>query len=315
MFFTARQRRTPQPELTDRHRTHSTGRSLVRMMSPSFVPWLAGGMLAVWLWPAIDGHLPKLDNRPEYLVGWRDIHVTQPPAWIPGQIVQEVLRNGDFPERLRLLHPELTRELSEAFERNPWVESVKTVRKSFPARVDIDLVYRQPIAMVVVDSGEFAVDGEGILLPLPRMALEEAASYPRIEGAKTSPQGLNGQPWGDRIVEDAARLAATLAPHWKAMQLETIVCPKTSPRANSLDDGVYQLRTRDGSRIVWGHPPGSDHPGDLATDKKIGRILDYHAKFGPFGASHGTFRIDIRPFQAITRTPFSSAEGRDVPVP
>jgi len=266
-------------------------------------------ILVALLGPVLGGGLPELDRRPEYLVGWRDIHVTQPPAWVPGQIVTEVMRNGDFPERLRLLHPELTRELSEAFERNPWIESVTSVRKSFPARVDIELVYRRPIAMVILDSGDFAVDGDGVLLPLPRLALEESDRYPRIEGAATSPQGLNGQPWGDRIVEDAARLAAALAPHWKKLQIDAILCPKTSPRANSLDDGVYTLRTADGSRIVWGHPPGSDHPGDLSTDKKIGRLVEYHAKFGPFGPAHGKFRIDIRPFQAIARTPLDSGVG------
>ncbi|MCY2967544.1 MAG: hypothetical protein NT069_28590 [Planctomycetota bacterium] len=278
-------------------------------------PWVVGVLglsgIGVLFGPSVFARWPGLEQRPEYQVPWRSVHITQPPAWISGRLVHDVLHGRDFPESLPLLDPELTRQMEEAFASNPWVERVVSVQKSFPARIDIEMTYRRPVAMVAIDSGEFPIDAHGVLLPLPQKVREDADKYPRIEGARSSP-GLVGKPWGDPIVVHAADVAAALEPHWTKLKLTAIICPRTTPRVDSLDDGAFELRAVDGSRILWGHPPGSDHPGAVPTEQKIGRLLDYVEKLGPFGPEHGPHLIDLRPLGEISRKrlPAESPAGR-----
>ncbi|MFN8854525.1 MAG: cell division protein FtsQ/DivIB [Planctomycetaceae bacterium] len=259
-----------------------------------------------------------LDKRADFTLERNNIQISQPPRWIPGDLVREVLAHCDFPQRISLLDQEVTRELHDAFALNPWVERVHSVRKAYPPRIEIDLSYRRPLALVTIDSGEFMVDESGVVLPPPRNLLIESANYPRIEGIRTAP-GLIGQPWADSLVSHATALATVLEPYWKELQLTAIVAPRTGPRSDSLDDGVFELRTVDGSRILWGHPPDSDHPGTLPTQTRLQRLRDYASRLGPFGPQHGSQLIDLRPLGEISRRPIVAGGPplhlRETPLP
>ena len=134
--------------------------------------------------------------------------------------------------------------------------------------------------------------------------LTDLASYPRIEGIRTAP-GMVGHPWGDPLVTHAAALAAILEPYWKELQLSAISVPATNHRPDSFDDGVFELRAVDGSRILWGHPPDSDHPGSLPTQTRLQRLRDYIRQLGPFEGQHGAHLIDLRPLGEISRRPLN----------
>ena len=51
-------------------------------------------------------------------------------------------------------------------------------------------------------------DADGVVLPSGDFTAESAAAYPRISGVESSPQGPEGSPWGDPVVEEAAPEAA-----------------------------------------------------------------------------------------------------------
>ena len=246
----------------------------------------------------------SLFRAPEYQLQRREIHITQPPRWIPGDFTREIVSNCELPSRISLMDPNITRELHDACSLNPWVERVHSVRKTFPPRVTIELDYRRPLALVCIDSGEFPVDESGVVLPQPRQLLTDSESYPRIEGIRTAP-GMVGHPWGDPLVIQASALAAILEPFWKELQLAAIVVPSTSHRPDSFDDGVFELRAVDGSRILWGHSPDSDHPGSLPTQTRLQRLRDYNRQLGPFGSHHGAHLIDLRPLGEISRRPLN----------
>jgi len=267
--------------------------------------WLGLGILGlsgVLLGSPATESWKTLDKRADFVLERSDIQISQPPRWIPGDLVRDVLAHCDFPQRLSLLDQDVTRELHDAFALNPWVERVHSVRKTFPPQIQVDLSYRRPLALVTIDSGEFTVDESGVVLPPPRNLLTESENYPRIDGIRTAP-GLIGQPWADPLVSHATALATVLEPYWKELQLTAIVAPRTGPRSDSLDDGVFELRTVDGSRILWGHPPDSDHPGTLPTQTRLQRLRDYARRLGPFGPQHGAHLIDLRPLGEISRRP------------
>jgi hypothetical protein len=64
--------------------------------------------------------------------------------------------------------------------------------------------------------------------------------------------------------------------------------------------------SKGGSHIIWGHAPGTGHPGELSTKQKIGRLDEYVKRFGGFDRPHGPYRIDIRHWRDISRTPLTA---------
>lgn len=257
-------------------------------------------------WPALRKLLPRLDARREYRLQKTQIHVTQAPHWVPHNLVEQVVGQADLPEQLSLLDENLARDLAMAFALHPWVEEVVSVKKSFPASVEVKLNYRRPVAMVQVKQGLYPIDVRGILLPPQDFSPSEAKAYPQIASVHSTPQGPAGSVWGDPVVEEAARLADELAPYWKKLQLAQIICPRQSHKNGELDAGVYTLSTVGGSEIVWGLAPGTDHPGELTTRQKIERLESYATKFGGVDQPGQRFQIDIRHWRDIRRKPISA---------
>ncbi|MSR60439.1 MAG: hypothetical protein EXS05_22830 [Planctomycetaceae bacterium] len=261
-------------------------------------------------WPTIRSLIPELGSRPEYKLAATKIQVTQPPKWVPHNLVEQVIEHADLPSELSFLDDDLVRSLAEAFALHPWVAEVESVRKSFPPAIEVKLKYREPVAMVEVKNGKYPVDAQGVLLPPQDFSSADARGYQQIIGVHSTPQGPAGSNWGDEVVVEAARLAARLAPCWKRLKLAAIVCPREPRKTNDLDSGVYELITQGGSEIIWGHGPRSDHPGELTTDQKIERLETYAKKFGGLDPPQGRRRIDIRHRRDVIHSPLSTQRER-----
>ena len=54
--------------------------------------------------------------------------------------------------------------------------------------------------------------------------------------------------------------------------------------------------------ILWGRAPGTRHPGELAAEKKVGRLTDYHRDHGSLDDAPEPYMIDIRDWNSIIRT-------------
>ena len=87
-----------------------------------------------------------------------------------------------------------------------------------------------------------------------------------------------------------AEVQATLPADWKSAATVGAV-------------GQLALRTTGGSRIIWGRAPGSDRPGELSAEQKIGRMEEYLARKGGFTDPQGPLEIDIRHWKEITARP------------
>jgi hypothetical protein len=256
--------------------------------------------------PRLKGLLPNLEKRSEYRLPATQIEISPPPRWIPHDLVIQVVEKADLPTELSLLDDNLTGDVAEAFRLSPWVEEVLSVTKSYPARVVVVLTYRRPVAMVEVKQGQYPIDAHGVLLPPQEFSVADTRTFPTITGVVSTPQGPAGTEWGDPVVEDAARLADELAALWKSLGLVAIVCPPSAESHARINEGVFSLLTKGGSHIIWGHAPGTDHPGELSTKQKIGRLEEYVKRFGGFDRPHGPYRIDIRHWRDISRTPLTA---------
>lgn len=262
---------------------------------------VTGGWLVVVGWPAWTAWR-QVSQRPDQLLSWSRVHVTQPPDWIPGRFVPDLLQARDFPPRLPLTRPGLAEDLATAFASSPWVEKVVSVRGRYPAGMEVELVYRQPVALVALASSEVPIDGQGVLLQLTRHVRDAQESYPRIVGVKSSP-AIVGQPWGDSVVTHAAALAEALSSHWSEWGLKAIECPDSPPRPDQLESGEFRVWTADGSVLLWGQSPLSEHPGSISTDIKIARCREYLKQFRGFADAGVPQQIDLRPLREISRKP------------
>ncbi|RLT01378.1 MAG: hypothetical protein DWI21_18815 [Planctomycetota bacterium] len=267
--------------------------------------------VAAWVFvPKLGVRLPDLHNDRQYRLATSQIKITPPPHWVPHDLAEQAVRRAGLPDELSLLDPEVTRRVAAAFELNPWVKGQVRVSTSVPARMHVDLVYREPVAMVRVTqrgkAGLFPIDADGTLLPSADFAPAEIAKYPVIENVSVPPGSAAGTVWKDAGVLGAARLAVELKPFWEQFGFQSILTPTNSDRKLAWDDLSLQLSTRGGSRVIWGRPPGAKHPGELPADKKIERIKFYLRHHGPFDSStHGPFEYDITRWTDISRKPIA----------
>jgi hypothetical protein len=278
------------------------------ILGPAIVLLVIAGIAAYFLVPKALDWLPDLSHRPEYVVKVEDIHVTDVPPWVPRTFVRQVIREGGLSNELSSLDPRLVDDVAAAFQKHPWVDHVVSVRKEFPHRIMVVLEYRKPAAFVVAEAERFPVDKHAVLLPPPDLPPAED-EFPVITNARSKPPKEAGSTWHDRTIEDTAKIADVLGNFWKKLQLRAIEIPNVPENVNP-NDMVYALRTSGGSRIIWGRAPGTDHPGELTPEQKVGRLEEYLARKGGFSDAQGPLEIDIRHWKEITARPLSDDDGR-----
>jgi len=186
--------------------------------------------------------------------------------WVRSDLKAEAIRNASLDGGLPLEDPELSRRLARAFEMHPWVKLVVDVSLRHPAAASVEVLCREPVAMVGVKGGLLAVDAEGVVLPSGDFTAESASLYPRISGVESSPQGPEGSAWGDPVVEEGAALAVAVGPEWK--QLELTECrPVGRPGFRRWELVGPPPRT-----ILFGSVPGREAPGEPLAAAKIARL-------------------------------------------
>lgn len=267
----------------------------------------AVAMMVVMI-PVVARRMPKLNDRSEYRIGAEQVSISTPPTWIPPDLAQQVFVRAGLEKNQSLLDATLSERIAAAFHTHPWVQEVRSVRKTYPARIHVDVVYREPVAMVKGVDGYYPIDRHGILLPARDFSDADIERYPVIERVASVPMGKLGESWGDPAVSGAAELAAMLNAKregkdswWSELELTAILMPRRVALIEDADELEYELRTKGGSEILWGRGPNSRHPGELAVAQKLQRLSDYQRDYGGFDDAHGPYQIDIRPWQGIDR--------------
>ncbi len=263
-----------------------------------------------WLcWPQVERQLPNLDDRGEYRIGVSQITINPPPRWVPVDLVERVFDRAGFDETLSLLDPSLSEKIALAFHTHPWIERLQQVKKSFPARVHVEVIYREPVAMVEVPGGGYLpIDKHGYLLPEKDFSTADIDRYPLIRDVASVPIG-RGESWGDPAVIGAAQLASVLTREneagqswWKTLGFKSIVAPRQIAMTNETDDLQYRLITKGKSEILWGRAPTTAHPAELTVDQKLERMAEYHRSYNGFDDAPAPFQIDIRHWQGTKRS-------------
>jgi hypothetical protein len=241
----------------------------------------------------------KAASGEDYVVRAADLFITPQPAWIHSDVKAEVVRAGGL-DGLSLRDPNLVEQVQRAFSLSGWVARVVKVQKRYPARIDVALEYRRPVAMVEVtwrgQPSLYFVDEQSVLLPkedegkTPQERQREYQDYVRIQAGDVSAAGrIAGQPWGRNKIAGAARLAALGRERWQEMGVYRIV---VSDDLNA--QPLYELETKSALRVLWGHAPGAEGSDEPDADAKWKWLLQFVAKNGPLDKSAAERRIDLR---------------------
>jgi hypothetical protein len=245
----------------------------------------------------------------QYVVTAENIHITPPPTWIHSDIKTQVIRTAGIAQ-LPLGDTKLVEQIAHAFALHPWVAKVVRVQKRFPARVDVELVYRRPVAAVEVsDRGEPAllfIDEHSVILPSGDFAPQQAKDFLRIAGSKEPRTGGVGMPWGSERIAGAARLAAAWGQRWRPLGLYRI-------EASLLPGGQtqYELTTHGQARIVWGAAPGHESAGEPSAEQKIAALEQFVRHKGPLENGGGSPPPDLRQLAAAPAT--TARGGKSAP--
>jgi hypothetical protein len=256
---------------------------------------------AVAGWIAWQRHADDVRSHPDLVLFPERIEVRGAGPWIRGDIRAEALRDASLDGGLPLDDPGLTERLRRAFARHPWVREVVGVTLREPAAAMVEIRCREPVAMVRVKDGLYAVDAEGVVLPSDDFTAESAAAYPTIAHVGTTPIGAAGTRWGDALVVEGASVAAAVGPEWPRLGLRDLLPVGT---AQGVD---WRLVGDDGRTIRFGCAPGRERPGEPTAATKLARLQDL-----PVGAEWaGNADLTVAPAAA----PVSAGDPPPAPAP
>lgn len=249
----------------------------------------------------------------EYWLTQQDLEFTPPPEWIHRNVPAEVFRDASLDSPLSITDENLVRRLAEAFSLHPWVAEVRRVSKHYPARVEVELVYRRPVLMVQVPGGLLPVDEVGVLLPSDDFSpLEAVRDYPRLVGVDTVPVGPVGMRWGDARVLEGAEIADTFGSAWRDLNLDCIV-PSALLEVGHAGEYSYELVTKGGTRILWGRAPGAETPGEPQAADKVARLVEYQKQNGTLEGPGGPQQLDVRTLGAAQNDSRTARKSQQAP--
>ena len=146
-------------------------------------------LAAIQLWQQLRPHIAI---QPEYLVASADMVITPPPEWIHSDVKAAAIRDAALPPKLSILDERLSERISQAFLLNPWIARVEKVQTFYPARIQVNLIYRRPVAMVEVFGGLLPVDSDAVLLPTEDFSPAKAQTLSAHRGRSIESAGTVG---------------------------------------------------------------------------------------------------------------------------
>ena len=234
---------------------------------------LAAAATGLGLHASVQGLRAVAGSLPENRLRQSMLHVSPQPPWVTVDLTAKILADAGFDlSAATLTDRNLLPRLAEAFERSPWVSSVRI--KAGVRVLNIDATYRKPVLSIPWKDWACYLSADGVVLP-PDPETDKQA-FKRclvLEGFGDVPPPTIGQRFTDPVLLAAASLAEALGAAVDEMNLLSIAASA---------DGMT-LTTMGGSKIKWGRYAVGDDPGEVRW--KIARLEtacdDQHKLDGP----------------------------------
>ncbi len=244
------------------------------------------------LWSHFGGYVM---GQPEYQLTVESLETTPQPAWIATTDVRDEAARSVNLSSLHIRQSDVTLRVAQAFSMHPWVRKVVHVSKRYPARIIVQLDYRQPVAMVEVSNGWLPIDAEGVLLPTNDFGPEATRQYMRIAAGESQPvSSVAGTSWGDDRVIEAASVAAYLQPYANELKLREIIAYRGKNDIRGRASYDFLVMTEQDTSIIWGHAPSRERSGEPVAEQKLTRLRQFAAEQGSLDVLQPGQTIDLR---------------------
>jgi len=107
----------------------------------------------------------------------------------------------------------------------------------------------------------------------------------------------------------ASQIAVALAPWWQEWNLKAIVVPERQLDEQIYSDLEFIVTTEGGSRIIWGRPPGNDHPLEIADEEKIKRLKKFLKLSQQSASLLEPWEVNINHLMEITYRPLPERQA------
>lgn len=173
------------------------------------------------------------------------------------------------------LDTKLVAHVASFVESQPFVQRATVHKSASNLRVDVD--YRAPVGIVVVDNLQIAVDSQGVILDGRVYASKTADDFLRITLDRPVNRGLNTwETWPDQRVIEAAKVCDELQAVWREFELYRVV---TYARPNQSTTGSYDFQawTKFGGKLIW----SKSGIRNVTASQKIAAVRAFIEENGP----------------------------------
>ena len=227
--------------------------------------------------------------------------MTPQPIWAKRDLKQLIVQSS---APSSLLDTNLVPRTADAFRNVGFVERVRSIEKS-KSGLDIELIYRQPIALVELSKETLSKrwpNREKVLLPVDRQGvlMPESAGHSRSLPVITIPYPCDFSKlktwgdWPDERIQDAVAIGSTFEQGLTKIGISIIYTthfrePEKVARASI----PFELWTGTGTKIVWGNAPGKEVEGEASVAAKLSAINSLVAKYDILNKVN-LGRVDVR---------------------
>ena len=215
------------------------------------------------------------------------------PSWAGDSVRRDLSVLPGVPARFSIMEPGICGRIADAFEVNPWVSEVVSVRKAYPNRIFVDMKLRRPIAGVRVRGLYYLVDAFGYRLtgPMHDWPGDTDAAPVILSSVRRIPEP--GRQWSHDGVRAGAAVAEVLRLSGDRLETRFAVIDVTNiGGCRNRHQSEITLITRQKTTVQWGRSPLlRNSPGELTPEEKLTKMILFERKRGPLS---GYQYVDIR---------------------
>jgi len=242
----------------------------------------SGALILLVVTAGIGAHVARerVGRMPDYRVYPDRIKFKGVPAWCADAMAKITFKKRSY----SIFDPDLTRDVAEAYAASPWVEKVVRVDKYYPNGLQAEFVWRQPVAFVHFPEGNYAVDAQGVILPVEYAPwVRQRGHLPLVYGVASQPPA-HGKRWGDRHVAAAIAVLRAVSVEPKILKDIYIVDVRNLGGEKDPSAAEILLTTHGHVPVKWGRSPTTTKYGEPSVKAKMARLrrclLDPRHKVG-----------------------------------
>lgn len=259
--------------------------------------WIvAAAALCVGAWR---GRVFLIDHLGEVQARSPRVVLTSTPAWFGDRRAERLCREAASALTDDPFDADALEAARESLLRSGWVGAVDRLVRRPDGRVEADVVFREPVALVGSAAGYHLVatervDGSLSVVRLPgTYAYHEVSEMELIPvtGAATPPPPRPGEVWPGRDVAAGVALAIRLSRERFAGQVRQIDVANHAGRRDRRRAHLM-IKTRSGA-VLWGRAPGREDPLEPDAEAKIAALRQLHERFGAIDAGGETVDLQL----------------------